>query len=126
MQEDLLALCSKVAVLQERDVDTARGLEVARNLSARIEEAEARGAELAAKLAAVGGTMPLLTGQVKGVEKKVGGPRAGRHDAAAHRAGQGSGEEGGWALGWEAGHVYVPRGRYRVFGKLQVGREHSR
>ena len=65
-------------MLQERDVDTARGLEVARNLSARIEEAEVRGAELAAKLAAVGGTMPLLTGQVKGVEKKVGGPRAGR------------------------------------------------
>ena len=49
----------------------ARGLEVARELSSRVEGAEARDAELAAKLAAVGGTMPVLTTQVKAVEKKV-------------------------------------------------------
>ena len=49
----------------------ARGLETARELTSRVEGAEARDAELAAKLAAVGGTIPVLTGQVKAVEKKV-------------------------------------------------------
>ena len=72
LQEDLVSLSSKVSVLQLREVDTARGLEIARNLSSRVEGAEVLTAETAAKMAAVVGSMPALTGQVKGIEKKVG------------------------------------------------------
>ena len=48
-------------------MNVARGLETARELTSRVEGAEARDAELAAKLAAVvDGTMPVLTGRVSG------------------------------------------------------------
>ncbi|GAX75290.1 hypothetical protein CEUSTIGMA_g2735.t1 [Chlamydomonas eustigma] len=71
LKENITVLLSRVAVLQEHEVTASRSLEAALKLVSRIEEVEGSQTQLDSKLSAVGGTLPVLTGQVKSLERRL-------------------------------------------------------
>mmetsp|Transcript_26082 Transcript_26082/g.66351 ORF Transcript_26082/g.66351 Transcript_26082/m.66351 type:complete len:2106 (+) Transcript_26082:205-6522(+) len=71
LQSELDQLAAKMAAFEVKSSEVSNALDGLRRVGDRLAALDARDGEMASKLAAIGQTMPVIAGQLKGLERKL-------------------------------------------------------